>query len=74
MYCYLKNSIIFDLSITTKTNFMKMFQVESAEIGVVFEDYLTLEEANEYVSSSEQRDRDNAEYTPDFYLIKEMED
>ncbi|MFY8161275.1 MAG: hypothetical protein ACOVNU_08080 [Candidatus Kapaibacteriota bacterium] len=51
----------------------KMYQVESAEIGVVFEDNLTLSEANEYVSISEEKDRDNEEYSPDFYLITEMQ-
>ena len=51
----------------------KMYQVECPQISVVFEDNLTLAEANEYVRISEEIDKDNEEYFPNFYLITEMQ-
>jgi predicted transcriptional regulator len=51
----------------------KMYEVINAETTVVFKENLTLEEANEYVRFIEKVDRNNEEYTPDSYLILEME-
>jgi hypothetical protein len=49
----------------------KMYQVESAEIGVVFEDNLTLQQAKDLVASWEESDKLEGIYTPNFYMIKQ---
>ena len=48
-----------------------MYKIASSEIGVVFEDNLTLQQAKDLVFKWEESDREEGIYTPDFYMIKE---
>ncbi len=53
----------------------KMYQVEAAyDCLMVFRNNLTLKEAQDTVKDFEEKDKKKYEYTPDFYLITEMDE